>query len=315
MITKEQLLKRKHYLGASDVSIIVNQNPWETSSTLKLSKIYEHIDLDSVVVEMGNRYESVILQGFAERMGVELTGGSLEYITEDDLFCIHPDDEFEQEGVLVGVEAKKTDLWENWGEDEFTDQLPEHIVIQTQMQMHGAGYPRVYVVVLLPWYGRLTERIYLVERDQALIDYLVEASRAWWQKHIVEGLGTPVEVPNQPSIIKRLERVPNSFVSLDPELYNRYEKMKVVFKLAKEEFGLAESALQIALEDSEGGELPDGSMVTFAAGKPRTTVDSPRLRVAHPGIWDQFSKKGRPPRGIKFISAEARNRSAGQHCS
>lgn len=309
MLTNEQRIKRKHYLGASDISVVVNRNPWEDSTTLKLSKIYEHIDLDSVVVEMGNRYEGVILQGFEQRMDIKLiTDPDKLEIIRDDLFCVHPDSIWTKGKMQVPVEAKKTDMWQEWGEDEFTDVVPEHYLIQLMMQMYALGADHGYIVVLMPWYNRLNERIYFIERNEELIAFLVDSCREWWQKYIIEGQSTPIEVPRQAEIINRVERIPDSLVRLDPELYNLWQKEKTLLDEAKKKFEQVDNALKIALADAECGELPDGGLITYMEGKAGEQIDSRKLRAHDPALYNQFKKPRKGGRRINYVSAEQRHR-------
>jgi hypothetical protein len=86
-------------------------------------------------------------------------------------------------GQRAGLEVKKSEQGEAWGDDGDALGVPVHVRVQVQHQMACIrSWERVWVAVLL--YGR-DLRLYPVDRSPAQVASLELALPEWWERHIV----------------------------------------------------------------------------------------------------------------------------------
>lgn len=83
-----------------------------------------------------------------------------------------------------GVEAKTRQHSIGWGEDGSGD-VPLDVATQCHAYMAVIGSPRWYVSVL---FGMpLSRRLYVVERDEARCERILNFANNWWHNHVVCG--------------------------------------------------------------------------------------------------------------------------------
>jgi len=88
-------------------------------------------------------------------------------------------------GQAAVLECKTTSAFKA---DDWADGIPQHVTIQTQWQMHVTGYNVAHIAALI---GGQRLASFTVERDQPVIDYLVEEADRLWE--CVQA-GTPPKV-------------------------------------------------------------------------------------------------------------------------
>lgn len=170
--------ERRTYIGASDAAIIVGISPWQSEYQLWLEKRGEvtREGTSNAVQSWGHRVEQVAADIYAEVTGRRLRRyGRVQRHREWPFIAANPD-----RGVIGesrGVQIKSA--WKDWTE------VPEHYQVQVLWEMGVMGWDAIDVA-LLTGYGNFA--IHTVERDQSMIDHLFAIGRAWWQRHMVEGI-------------------------------------------------------------------------------------------------------------------------------
>lgn len=318
MLTEKQRKKRGNYLCASDFPAIMDESPFEnqTQHNVWLSKVYseQHPSVTNEAMDRGNRYEKPLVEYLANRlrMNVSTANWKLEHIKPFSCpkfgsYMAHLDGLiYTVKGRKVtftrkGVEAKLTSDWQGWGEEEFTDVVPNHVLLQTHAQCFICNLEMVYIVVMLPWYGRITERIYRVQRDDELIERMTKYGEAWWDR-FVKGSTPPgeSEAPDL-DLIRRIKRQPNKIVPLKSELVSIWEESKKWRKEAEKAEAVAQGKMLAALGDAEGGEIPDGRLLTYFPTKPRVSVKREVVEHNYPEAFLHSRSVGQPGRKIKII--------------
>jgi predicted phage-related endonuclease len=136
----------------------------------------------SWAMRLGSLFESAIAEAVAEREGWAITGFHRTLWHPNGIMFATPD--YRITGARAGLEIKKSEQRDEWGDDGDPMGAPVHVRIQVQQQMACVpGWERVYVAVLL--YGR-DLRTYPIDRHPGQIAHLERALPEWWQRHIVD---------------------------------------------------------------------------------------------------------------------------------
>lgn len=280
MITAEQRLERRNFIGSSDAPAIAGVDPWTSLTAVFLEKVFAVEDLPNKgPIARGNRYESVLLDWAEEELGVQI---------ERDVHVRHPTDlicaanlDGRVMGKREGVEAKVTSLPDEFGEDH-TDQVPDRVIVQTHHQMYCDDLDLVWVPVLLSRHGRPQEVMFKVDRNDDLIGSLIEAEHEFWERYILPKLPPPLDGPPALDVIKRIRRIEGEVAPIDPALVVTWEAAKKAKKAAEEAEEQAKSAVLASLGNAEIGDYGDPSqwLTYFQQNRAGYTVKPTSFRVA-----------------------------------
>ena len=298
-ITKEQREQRRHYLGSSDMPTIMNVSPYKnTAVDVYWSKVAEKLEDESTEsMSVGTWLEKPLIEWAAGELGVEVTtkprtlfkvatkgdGAGVLAANNDALIL----------GKDAGIEAKfaSGELARGYGE-AFSDEVPDHVIVQTQHQMYCSGLDLVYVALATPSYYGLERRLYTVPRDDALIAKLVTFGVEWWEKYVKTKTPPGPDAVPPLYVLKALSREKGKLVEWGKEeaaLVEIFESFKAEEKTAKVEKENAKAAVIFALGDAETGKLPDGRRVTYEAHD-TDRFDSKGFRAADPATAAKWTK-------------------------
>ena len=288
MITPEERLARKGFIGSSDAPAICRVDPDKGPLAVYLEKVFDVEELPNKgPIARGNRWESTMLDWAREELGVEI---------ERNVSVRHPDGiraanlDGRVKGKRIGVEAKYTGLGHLFGEPG-TDEIPEKVIVQATHQMYVADLELVYVPVLLARFNRPVEVMFQVPRNEDLIKSMVAIEQEFWEENVLRGVPPPLdEGPPPLDVIKRIRRQPKSVAQIDPELVEAWEDMKLARKIAEDREEAAKAAVLAALGGSEAGEYGDPAKILTYFRQTRTDLDSKALRAEHPEIFDLYQR-------------------------
>lgn len=260
MLTPEQSIARRKYIGSSDAPALMGVDPYRSASDVYLEKtgIAEGF-AGNEHTERGNLLEPVVLtwaarqlSGFIER-DVMFSGGHL---------CVNLDAHCPNE---FSVEAKTATNADEWGE-QGTDQVPERVIIQCHHGFAITGYRLAYVPVLLPVFGRFEFRMYRVERDDALASAVAEHGERFWREH-VQARVPPADFRPSLEVLRRVRRVPEKVVPIPGEFVDKFVAARAARYQAEDAEDAARRDLLAVLDDAEGGQCEDGRLVTYLETK------------------------------------------------
>ena len=264
-------VRRKRYLGASDVPAVLGVSPFKTAADVYYAKTSEFEASNEKVpdaIRSGNLLEVSVLDFAQEQLGK----------LKRNQFRVHPELKWASatmDGVLVskneGVEAKTTSKTDDWG-DEGTDQIPLTYLAQTQWQMYVTGFERVWVPVLMPDFV-LKFKMYVVERDQEIIESIVDTCTEFWETNVL-GKQCPEGCLPAQRTLKRLKRVPSKVVEVDGSLVREYESARKAALKAKGVEQEARVRLIQSLGDAEVGTY-NGGHVEYALRTRRGVSGAP----------------------------------------
>lgn len=180
-------------------------------------------------------------------------------------------------GQAAVLECKTTSAFKA---DDWAEGIPQHVTIQTQWQMHVTGYNVAHIAALI---GGQRLASFAVERDQPVIDYLVEEADRLWE--CVQA-GTPPKV--HPGLLTdealdRLHPDRAGVVHIDPDeagaWIDRYRAAQAAEKAAEGAKAEARLALLQMLGDGDVAAIGDRVAFTYTAGKPSVSVPAANART------------------------------------
>lgn len=280
MLTSEQKQQRRKYIGSSDIAAICGKDPWRSAMDVYLSKTQELDDKPSEAMQTGTRLEGVVLDWAQEKIGLPLLR---DQFRTAGIFCANHDALVR--GKLEGVEAKTARIISQWAGDEWGeegDDVPDHVLIQCQEQMHVSSLELVWVPVLIGGRGWCMFR---VERSQPLIDTIVQRGEKFWREHVELGIPPADSAPSL-EIARSIRRTPGKVIQMPVEPVQRWLAAKDAMKVVEEERENAEALLLTYMGDAEAGDTALGR-VTFME-QSMCRLDGAALRTEQPEIAKQY---------------------------
>lgn len=255
------LEERKQAIGASDAPALFGLSPYTTEHELWMEKTNRLEPWKgSESTKAGQRFENAVLDYAEEDLG-KLTRNVRKMHATLPLAAT-------MDAVTASgqpVEAKTTGvvgpIIGDWG-DKLTDQVPEHYLIQVQVQLFVTGAELAYLYALIGGRGVVP---YVVQRSQSLGEYIGNYVADWWDRHIVRDVPPPVKDISL-EMVRRIRREKGKTIELASDmvaLLAELEQAKAVAKDANETVDRLQAAVIFALEDADAALLPDGSMITY----------------------------------------------------
>ena len=225
--TDEWFEARRSSIGASEAAAICGMSRWQQPLDVYKTKQGASDTRESDEMHRGKLLEPAVLDWYQSKVGGYLFSPPLLIHPVHDFMCATPDALWTTQDIgnlpwsysldYIPIEAKTSGVKGEWGE-EGTDDIPQEYVMQTQHQMAVTGAERCDVPVLG---HNLNFKLYVVKRNQELIDSIVEASR------------------------EMMERVANN----DPPEPNWTHPK--TYELIRQVYGVSEGAVQLTEDASE----------------------------------------------------------------
>lgn len=263
-LTPRDLMRRRAHVCATDSPKLVGLSPWGGPRDVWWDKrCTADVDLipPTMAMKVGSALERAIADTWSAEQGEEICYRNLFRVwDEDSTFAATHD------ALLVhkpeGLEVKTAGSDFAWGKGH--DEIPDYYLVQTQHQMLVSDLERVHVCVLFGGFG-LRFANYTVERDQEIIEEIVETGRRFWQ-HVVDGT-EPLGDPPRLETLKKLKRVPNKIVELEPSLVEAWQALEADKRAAIKAADYAKAEVAAALGDAEEGDAGLFGRVTFRASE------------------------------------------------
>lgn len=279
-ITEEQRRRRRERIGASDVAGIVGLDPFRDALAIYLEKTGQLVDADlddNAAIHLGNDHEEGLLR-FAQRELRHDIVRDVEIRPDDSFMSCNLDGWFRLQSPLTwdgqefepgcyGVEAKTTSYIADWGEGR--DAVPPRVTLQCQAQCHVGNLRGVFVAVLMPEFGRLTQKLYYVPRDDELIDTMLPQLRVFWFEH-VQAKEPPAATERALQAIARVHRKEGKHVALPVKKYDEWQVAKQRLREAEKLERELKAQVLGYLRDAEIGDLDGQRELTFFGHDRRT---------------------------------------------
>lgn len=234
-------------MSASKVAAVLGVSPYQSPFSLwhEMKGLAPRGETTEVQ-KRGHLLEAAVLDWWYDRHAVIRGTGSRQHTARlDDWGIATLDDVVHTMSGFVGLEAKTTGSWDEWGQDG-TDEVPAHYYAQCLWQLAcDPNLSRVYVPVLGP---RLDFREYVVERDDELITSVIDRCRQFYDSLEQD---TPPPLDDHTATLAILRRMhpdieDGAEVVIPDELAAEYVAADLAYKAAEDARRAAQSKVLAA---------------------------------------------------------------------
>ncbi|GGE47921.1 hypothetical protein GCM10011391_28380 [Pullulanibacillus camelliae] len=299
---QEWLKARKKGIGGSDVGAILGLNKWRSPIQVYMDKIGEAPAVpENEAMYFGNILEEVVAREFSKRTGKKVRNRNAILQHPDYPWMLANVDRLIV-GEKVGLECKTAseymkDEWEG-------DEVPTSYLLQCQHYMAVTGYEAWWIAVLI---GGNKFRYKKIERDEEIIQMLIEAEEEFWNAHVVPRI--PPEIDGSEASEKLLKSMyPESEPDSETELPDEADKLIEALEQVKTEIDEREALkkeyenkLKQMLGEFETG-LASNHVIrwkTYVSNR----IDTKRLKAEQPDIYERYIK---PSKSRRFTIKEAK---------
>lgn len=283
MITPRQRDLRRKHLQASDVPAILGMSPWASEVDVYLAKKLPSEDISTEAMEQGNWLERPLVEHCCEVLNVHPCFRNT-FRVEDGPGIIGANiDSFIMERPDEAIEAKKDgSMDDSWG-DEGTDQIPQRVYVQVQIQMHVAVLRRVWVVMAD---HNLRRRIYPIDRNPEVIGELVKFGHDWWNRHVLAD-NCPTGNSTDIDTLRRVIRKEHKRTEIPRELVDVWQTAAKARANAQKAYDVAAANLLAAMGDAELANFGDDVQeVAYLQQNSQPTVNHTLMRLD--GVWEKY---------------------------
>ena len=292
MITAEQRIARKKYVGSSDVSAILGVDKYKSAWDIwaeKTGKLEGQDDISNEAMEIGTMLEKAILHNAEKDLGrMILNPNRLEFRHDALPIVSHPD------GIVIKsnnpVDAKSsgiiTHLTDGWGE-EGTDQVPEGILVQAQVHLLCTKMETCHIPALLGGRGRV---MFHVNANKDLLEIIAEKVDVFWNRHVKTDTPPPDSVPSL-DLAKIVKRETGKIAPVRQADIENWLTRVEARKTAEHDEDSSRAILLAQLVDAEASDpiAGLGQLTYFEQGK--TVVDMNLLQASVSAeLWEQAMK-------------------------
>ncbi len=287
-ITEAERQERKNWVCSSDIAPMLGLDPKKNAYDIWLEKTGKVVDSDSnqAWLQAGNYFEAGVLDWAEEKLGPierNVTAKAEQFRLLSHLDGRVIDNGEPVEGKTAGLFGP---LVEQYGEDG-SDELPDRIILQCHCHMITTERPVCHVPAFI---GGRGFNMFEVKRDKVIADTILEKALDFWD--CVESDTPPENIVPSTEFIKRIQRIPEKIVEIDPKLIDEWNDAKDKVKWAEAVLEDAKAAMLQALGDAEGGSfyMNGQAMLLTYFEQSQRRIDAERLRAEKPEIAKQYTK-------------------------
>lgn len=283
---------RESSIGCSEIAAVFGVDPWKTRLQLYMEKVGELPPADlnyNDAVRWGVLLEDIVAQEYAHKMGVKIRRNNRTLRNPECPYLMaHLDREVVGSDIVAEVKTVNEYSKDQWGE-EFTDQVPERVLLQGLGQLYVTGKSECHVPVLI---GGNKHRIYVIHRGDHLdkIEMIPRGVTRFWTDHVMKRV--PPAIANLVDVSLRWPSDNGLPAQASPTIAAAVKSLRAV-KAEIKALEETEEALKVTVcaAFADAAELFDGDD-RLATYKSQTTnrIDTPALKKAEPDIAARFTK-------------------------
>ena len=295
---QEWLNFRKQGIGGSDAAAVAGVNPFQSPVEVFLEKTDQiSSNKDNEAMRIGRDLEDYVAQRFEEKRsedtGEEVKAWNVNQMLrhpEHDFMLADIDKRVVGEGALL--ECKTTvDYKGLWTQEKY----PNMYAIQVQHYLAVTGYSKAYLAVLI--LNRREFRYYEIDRDEEIIDMLIDIEKDFWENNVQQGVPPEVDGTRASSeLLKEMHPEAEEGKRKDlsdsgediQELIEKRNEYKETEKKFKKERKAIENKIKDKLGDAEIGVVNGEELVKWK-NISSTRFDKKSLKEEHPDIYKKFT--------------------------
>jgi putative phage-type endonuclease len=268
-MTRAQWLElRRTGITGTRITGIMQVSPWETPRSVYLDLLGIKPEKEQTEpMYWGTKLEDIVAKEFAERTSLKVrrVNYMLQHKTYD--FLLGNIDRLIVDGKQKGVlECKNVGAYKA---DEWKDGVPEHYLYQLQCYLCLTGLEFGYLAALIGGQKFVYHR---VERDESLIEEMIEAATEFWYGHVQPRIEPPV-TDRDTELLNKMNMYsdPKKKLTLDGYddelIVNALLYTKEKLGLVKNNHELAVNQLKDKMRDAEVAVFKGEPIATWKADK------------------------------------------------
>jgi putative phage-type endonuclease len=175
----EWLAVRQESIGASEAATTLGLNPWETRLQLYLRKLGMADPVpETPAMRWGTRLEPLIAEEYSRETGFSFVAEQLFVRDPVRGFMSATLDRIREDGRVLELKTCGARGAAEWGEPG-SDEVPPRYIAQVMHQLIVTGTEVADLAVLI---AGQDFRVYSIERDDAVVDRIVEANAEMWER-------------------------------------------------------------------------------------------------------------------------------------
>ncbi|MGW7932733.1 YqaJ viral recombinase family nuclease [Staphylococcus xylosus] len=280
---------RKQGIGGSDAGAILGVNKWKSPLQLYFEKtgMYEVKQSDNEFIYWGHVLEDVVAKEFTVRTGKKVRRVNQMFVhAEHDYMIANIDRAVIGESALL--ECKVTS---EYNKDEWkSDEVPGSYIAQVQHYLAVTGYEKAYIAVLIGGNKFVWKEI---EKDEELIDYIIEQEQDFWNRYILGDEMPPMDGSDATTNFLKdqyKDSVDNQ-ITLDNNaatLIKALDAIKAEEDVLKERKQKYKNELKDKLRENEVG-ITNGYRVTWKK-QMRKDFDKKAFAKDYPDLVEKYTK-------------------------
>lgn len=283
---EEWLEARTQGLGGSDASGIAGFNKYNPPYKVWLSKTGQDKSRRTYnqAMRMGHLMEPILKKMFTEDTGIKVRQAGLMRSKKHPFMQVTVDGLTEDGGIF----ESKTST--GWLSAEWEDgQVPDHAELQVQHGMAVTGRSHAWVVGLLDGREWFIRRI---ERNEAIIEMLIEMEEHFWSNYVLTGMAPPVNAMALDALKgQHGEATPETFAEFNLEdlesLKAAYDDAKAREKAAKADADDVNANLRLIVGDTFGVKV-EGTDQIFAKLANDGQFSESKFKADDPELWEKL---------------------------
>lgn len=287
----EWLKERQKGIGGSDVGAILGVNKWKSAFEIYLDKTEEITEVNEVseAAYWGTKFEDLVAREFTVRTGKKVRRDNKHLVHKDYPFMVaNLDRRVVGEDAILECKTANTFLSKEWEGEE----IPASYLLQCQHYLAVTEAKKCYIAVLI---GGQKLVIKEIERDEELINMIIEAEKDFWINHVEKRI--PPQIDGSEGASRYLsERFKQSDKSLKVNLksefedkINEYLEIKRQIKSLEEDSKAIENTIKNELGNAEKGVISEFLVVWKTMNSNR--VDSRKLKDKYPDVYNEVIKQ------------------------
>lgn len=292
MLTEQQLEFRKNHVTATESSIVLGVNRYESVYDLWKVKtgLEQPRNLDNNPKVIAGRFlESAIADIFTHHTGKEL-------INLNDSFE-HPEHKWMSAtpdriivGENAGLEIKTASYDARWGE-QGVNIIPDEYLCQVTQQISVMSWDYCYVAVLISGWDF---RYYIIDRNKKLEQIIIDKTKHFWYENVLKDI--PPEPRNLDDVVDMYRyNSTDESIRAHKGIYQTFLELKACKEKLKE-YAEKEKELktEIALFMKNHERLVDPEnnlLATFKYNKDSLTFDKELFEKEHKELYDSYCRQ------------------------
>jgi len=278
---------RKKGIGGSDISAIMGVNPWKTPYQLYLDKTGQaHKTEMNEKMYWGTVMEDVVAAEFAKRTGVKVRRKNRILQHKEHSWMLANVDRI-LAGTKEGLECKTASEYAK--ADWEADEVPISYLMQCQWYMAVTGYKAWWIAALV---GGNTFIFKKIERDEILIDEMIDKAKTFWHNHVLKGIAPEVRAGDAQAIKDFYPKAEEGTVELG-ETANGLLKNLEYYKRHMDDLEAAKEAdetkLKQLLGTAEQGRTEEYTVSWKNVSS--TRFDSAAFKKDNKALYEQYAKE------------------------